>query len=106
YEDAGGDHVREKSGGGIATCFGRGDEAGKLYFIRSGRVKLTKTTEEGRTLNLSLMQKGDLIGEIGLTGSGTYGYSAEMAEAGELGVVQEKDLEILLFRHGEFASTS
>ncbi|MFC0212199.1 Crp/Fnr family transcriptional regulator [Paenibacillus chartarius] len=80
-----------------------GDEAGKLYFVRSGRVKLTKTTEEGRTLNLSILRAGDLIGELGMSGDGVYGYSAEVIENAEFGIIQEKDLEILLYRHGDFA---
>ncbi|MCZ8516729.1 Crp/Fnr family transcriptional regulator [Paenibacillus filicis] len=83
--------------------FREGDEADKLYFIRSGRVKLTKTTEEGRILNLSLLREGDMIGELGMTGGGIYDYSAEVIENAEFGVIQEKDLEILLYRFGEFA---
>jgi CRP-like cAMP-binding protein len=82
--------------------FWEGEETGKLYYVRSGRVKLTKTTEEGRTLNLSVQRQGDLVGELGMSG-GVYGYSAEVIEDAELGVIQEKDLEILLFRHGDFA---
>jgi CRP-like cAMP-binding protein len=83
--------------------FWEGDETGKLYFVRLGRVKLTKTTEEGRILNLSIQRQGDLIGELGIAGNDIYSYSAEVIETAEFGMLQEKDLEILLFRHGDFA---
>jgi CRP-like cAMP-binding protein len=86
-----------------SRLFWEGDEAGELYYVRSGRVKLTKTTEEGRTLNLSVLRQGDLVGELGMSGAGTYGCSAVVIKDAELGVIQEKDLEILLFRHGDFA---
>jgi CRP/FNR family transcriptional regulator len=83
--------------------FWEGDEPGKLYYVRSGRIKLAKATEEGRTINLTIQRQGDLIGELGMSGEGAYGYSAEVIEDAEFGVIQEKDLEILLFRHGDFA---
>ncbi|MCD1258588.1 Crp/Fnr family transcriptional regulator [Paenibacillus athensensis] len=83
--------------------FWEGDATGKLYYVRSGSVKVTKTTEDGKTVNLTIQRRGDLLGELGLTGSSVYEYSAVMMEDGEFGVIQEKDLEILLHRHGDFA---
>lgn len=92
-----------KKAGAQSHLFWEGDETGKLYYVRSGRVKLTKTTEEGKTINLSIQRQGDLIGELGMSGNGVYGYNAEVIEDAEFGVIQEKDLEILLYRHGDFA---
>jgi len=83
--------------------FMEGDTSGKLFYVRSGRVKLTKTTDEGRNINLSIQRQGDLIGDLSVTGDGVYPYSAEVLEDAEFGVIQEKDLEILLYRHGDFA---
>ncbi|WP_458463436.1 Crp/Fnr family transcriptional regulator, partial [Paenibacillus sp.] len=50
---------RVKSG---YSLFLEGDEAGYLYYIRSGRVKMTKSTEDGKEIILSIQQSGDLIG--------------------------------------------
>jgi len=83
--------------------FWEGDATGKLYYVRSGSVKVTKTTEDGKTVNLTIQRRGDLLGELGMTGSDMYDYSAVLLEDGEFGVIQEKDLEILLHRHGDFA---
>ena len=84
--------------------FWEGEPADKLYYIQSGRVKLKKVMEDGKELILSIMQAGDLLCEPdeGL-GEVKYCYSAEAIEDARLGVIQWKDLEILLYRHGDFA---
>ncbi|WP_238403156.1 Crp/Fnr family transcriptional regulator [Paenibacillus mesophilus] len=83
--------------------FWEGEPAGKLYYIQSGRVKTKKTTEDGKDLILSVLGRGDLIGEFGAYGDTTHSYCAEVYEDAEIGVVQERDLEALLRRDGEFA---
>ncbi|PYI52535.1 Crp/Fnr family transcriptional regulator [Paenibacillus flagellatus] len=85
------------------TLFWEGDPTGKLYYIRSGRVKVRKTTEDGREFILSILKEGDFCGELGGFGETVHGYSAEVTEEAELGIVQERDLEVLLMRHGDFA---
>jgi len=80
-----------------------GEDAQNLYYIRSGRVKLRKTTEEGKDLILSLMQKGDLIGEMAHGGNVAYSFSAEVIEDAEVGVLPWKDLERLLAANGSLA---
>ena len=83
--------------------FWEGDETGKLYFLKSGRVKLRKTTDDGKDLIISILQKGDLIGEMDEDDKSMHSYSAEVMEDAEIGVIQQKDLEVLLYQHGEFA---
>ena len=84
--------------------FWEGEPAGKLYYIQSGRVKLRKVMEDGKEFILSILQAGDLLcePEDGLEDV-KYNYSAEVIEDAQLGVIQWKDLEILLYRHGDFA---
>ncbi|CAM3043312.1 Crp/Fnr family transcriptional regulator [Paenibacillus sediminis] len=86
-----------------SNLFWEGDEAGKLYYIRSGRVKLKKSTDEGRDFILSICRQGDLIGEYGGWGPLHFTYSAEVIENAEIGIIQEKDLEVLLYQHGDLA---
>jgi CRP-like cAMP-binding protein len=83
--------------------FWEGDQTRKLYYIRSGRVKLSKSTKEGKDLILSIMQEGDLVGEIDGYGEALHSCSAEVIEDADIGVIQQKDLEILLYQHGDFA---
>ncbi|MEB3102668.1 Crp/Fnr family transcriptional regulator [Ferviditalea candida] len=86
-----------------AYLFWEGEDAGKLYYIRSGRVKLLKSTEDGRNLILSIMRQGDLFGELGSFGEGLNSFSAEIIEDADIGIIQKKDLEVLLYQHGDFA---
>ncbi len=86
-----------------AYLFWEGDPAGKLFYIRSGKVKLRKSTEEGKDFILSIMHKGDLLGEFGGTGELFYSFSAEVLEDAEIGIIQIKDLEVLLYQNGFLA---
>lgn len=83
--------------------FWEGEPTGKMYYIRSGKVKLRKSTEEGKDFILSILQPGDMLCEPEDGMRGVHSFSAEVIENAELGVIQWKDLEILLYRHGDFA---
>ena len=83
--------------------FWEGEDAGHLYYIRSGLVKLKKTTEEGRDFISTFAHKGDLIMDGAGTDETTHLYNAEVIEDADIGVIQKRDLEILLHRNGEFA---
>lgn len=83
--------------------FWEGDEAGYLYYVRKGKVKLRKMTEDGKGLILSIVQEGDLFGEIDGFGGSQHNCSAEVCEDSEIGVIQQKHLEIILFQHGDLA---
>jgi CRP/FNR family transcriptional regulator len=83
--------------------FWEGEPTGKLYYIKSGKVKLRKTTEEGREFILSILQAGDLICEADDGRPAVHTFSAEVFEDAELGVILWEDLEMLLYRHGDYA---
>jgi CRP/FNR family transcriptional regulator len=83
--------------------FWEGEPTGKLYYIHSGKVKLRKSTEDGRDFILSILQAGDMLCEPEDGMRAVHSFSAEVIEDAELGVIQWSDLEILLYRHGDFA---
>jgi len=66
-------------------------------------VKLRKSTEDGRDFILSILQAGDMLCEPEDGMRAVHSFSAEVIEDAELGVIQWSDLEILLYRHGDFA---
>lgn len=94
-------HERQTVAG--TYLFWEGDELGKLYFVLSGTVKIVKSTEDGKNLILSILNEGDLVGEMRGNGSEYYGYSAEVIEDARIGVIEQADLEKLLKEHGDFA---
>lgn len=79
------------------------EAADKLYYICSGRVKLKQSTEEGRDFILSIMQKGDLLGEYGDHHAARHHYHAQIVEDGEIGIIQRSDLDDLMKQHGQLA---
>lgn len=83
--------------------FWEGDESDKLYYLHSGMVKLRKSTEEGKDLILSIMKKGDLLGEYGGSVNKFHGYSAEIIKDAEIGIIKIQNLENLIIQNGDFA---
>ncbi|QGG55078.1 Crp/Fnr family transcriptional regulator [Paenibacillus sp. B01] len=83
--------------------FWEGEPADKLYFILSGKVKLRKSTEDGKEFILSILQEGDLTGGPEAGRQSVYGFSAEAAREARIGVIAWKELEALLLSSGELA---
>lgn len=81
-----------------------GDKAENLYFIRSGSVKISKTTLEGKELTLYICKPGEMIGELALFQSHiTYTSTAEMLEDGIVGIISRMALEDLLTKNSRLA---
>lgn len=86
-----------------SNLFWEDDKAEYLYYIKQGRVKITKSADNGASFTLYLHHDGDLIGYgDGMTGS-VYLLGAEAMEDCDLGLIQRKDLEVLLWQHGDLA---
>ncbi|MGO4275545.1 Crp/Fnr family transcriptional regulator [Paenibacillus sp. TAF58] len=83
--------------------FWEGDVADKLYYVMKGGVRITKLSETGKSFILSLHQAGDLFGQIDPFQNSVQSYSAEVTADCEIGVIQRKDLEVLLWQHGDLA---
>lgn len=45
------------------VLFHQGDSGDQMYLLKSGAVKLWKTTEDGRALTLDVRRPGDILGE-------------------------------------------
>lgn len=81
-----------------------GDKAEHLYFIRSGSVKISKTTLEGKELTLYICKPGEMIGELALFQPGiTYTATAQVLEEGCVGRITRSALEDLLIKNSRLA---
>lgn len=80
-----------------------GDAADKLFYIVHGRVKITKATDDGKQLILDMYQTGDMFGQLDTMNASHHSFNAEVAEDSLLGIIQQKDLEVLLWQHGDLA---
>ncbi|WNR44221.1 Crp/Fnr family transcriptional regulator [Paenibacillus roseipurpureus] len=83
--------------------FWEGDTADRLYYIVKGRVRITKMSDTGKSFILYLHQAGDLFGQIDPFQDSVQSFSAEVTADCEVGVILRKDLEVLLWQHGDLA---
>ena len=82
--------------------FWEGDEAIAVYWILKGRVKLRKSTSDGKDLLLSILQPDDMIADID-TWDTSHRYTAETIDEVEVGIIPRLQLEMLMCKHGDFA---
>lgn len=52
--------------------FLQGDPVDKMFFIKGGRVKLSKVLEDGTELTLDIRKAGDFVGENMFSEEGHY----------------------------------
>lgn len=76
--------------------FMEGEPGEALYFVVSGKVKITKTSSDGREQILHIFQHGDVFAEVVLMDGGPYPATAEVIEAGQIGMLMNQDVENLI----------
>lgn len=74
-----------------------GDRAGELLLLEQGRIRLFKhSSPQGRNLTLSVVEPGDLFGEMALFAGGRHESHAEALTDGLLYAIPRRRLEVLL----------
>lgn len=86
-----------------SRIFWEGDPNDNLYFLLDGTVKLTKLSEDGKSLTLHYFFPGDLFGEFDPKHQHTSALTAMAADECVIGVIQQSDLEVLLWQDGDLA---
>lgn len=73
------------------TLFMQGEEPAGVFYICSGRVKLSTSSSEGRTLILQLAGPGELLGTSAAIGGHSHAFTAETIEPCHLKFVRRAD---------------
>ena len=73
-----------------------GDDSTRLYFVRSGRVKIVKTTDGGKELTVGLHGPGDFFGYLPHLQYTPHGDSAIAVDELELLYIPKEDFTELL----------
>lgn len=73
--------------------FSEGSEVKGIFFVYSGKVKIHKKWDEEKELIVRFGQKGDVLGHLGLGGSGFYPVSATVIEDAMLCFIEMEFLE-------------
>jgi CRP/FNR family cyclic AMP-dependent transcriptional regulator len=81
----------------------RGDPAGALHIIRSGRVKITLPSEEGEETVLALPGPGSCFGEVAALDGGPRSATVTAVEPTETFMLLRDDLLSFAREHPEFA---
>src|SRR5699024_10426389 len=93
-----------KKVGSNTYIFREGMDAGEIFIIKSGLIKVSKLTPEGKKLTLRICTSGDIIGELTLFNNNpTYLLSAKVIWPGEILVISKNRLEEELKTNGELA---
>ncbi|WEK54879.1 MAG: Crp/Fnr family transcriptional regulator [Candidatus Cohnella colombiensis] len=85
------------------TLFIEGDLADKLFYVKKGRVKMTKSSPFGKQITLCQYMEGDLFGQIDPFTHSTHSFTGEALEDTIVGVIEQKELEDVLAMNGELA---
>ncbi|MCR6111411.1 Crp/Fnr family transcriptional regulator [Bacillus sp. A301a_S52] len=85
------------------VLFRESEQARALYFIHEGKVKLTKSSKDGKEIVLCLRQAKDLFAEVALfcNKDKTYPATATVIESGAVSLIKNEDLEKHLTHHPE-----
>lgn len=76
-----------------------GDQAEAVYFLHQGKVKLVKMNPDGQEKMVSIIQPGQMFGEISAFDNGTCPYSAETLEEVRLTAIRVSDFRDLIALH-------
>lgn len=85
------------------TVFAEGDPGEGFHFIRSGKVKVFKSSEDGKEHILNILGPGDVFAEVLLFNEAPYPASATAIEDSVIGVIRNRDLEALLVDYPKIA---
>lgn len=81
----------------------RGDPAGALHVIRSGRIKITLPSEDGDETVLALLGPDECVGEIAALDGGPRSATVTAVEPTETLALPREDLLAFAREHGDFA---
>ena len=75
-----------------------GEPCRAIYFVKTGRVKVFKTSPEGKEQVLHIMQPGDTFNEVPIFDGGPNAASATALDAADLYLIATEDMQQLM-RH-------
>lgn len=85
------------------ALFWENDAADKLYYIKKGKIRITKNSNDGKVFILFIFKEGDFVGQIDPYTDSKQTFNGIAAEDSVIGVIQKSDLELLLWQHSDLA---
>ncbi len=76
--------------------FYKGDPAGQLFVILSGKVKVSAPSEDGKEIIFGIFGPGELVGEMGVLEDADHTATVTALESTELAILERRDFFLLL----------
>jgi CRP-like cAMP-binding protein len=76
--------------------YGPEDQTDKLFLLQKGKVRIFRTTPEGREFTLAVVESGTVFGEMALTVQQLEGAYAQAMESSDAAYMLHQDLERLV----------
>src|SRR6476619_3091738 len=86
-----------------AMLFIEGQQPRGVFVLCTGKVKLSISSREGKTIITKISDPGDVLGLNAVVSNRPYEVTAEMVEPGQANFIPRKDLLEFLKQHGEVA---
>ena len=85
------------------VVFAQGDAAGAVYYLESGRIKLTVVSAGGKSAVIAMLDPGTFFGEGCLAGQPQRVSTASAVEASRVVSIEKRAMISLLHREREFS---
>ena len=85
------------------VVFSQGQAADDLYYLQTGRIKLTVTSEQGKDAVVGIIEPAQFFGEGCLSGQHVRGFTARAMESCEVTSITQEALRAVLKRQPEFS---
>lgn len=86
-----------------SIIFFEGEEGEGFFFLKSGRVKISKLTLEGGEQILKLVDPGSVFAEVILFENASYPATARVLEDARIGMIKKEDFEALIMEQPSLA---
>lgn len=86
-----------------SIIFFEGDPGDAVYFVKSGRLKVVKNSEEGGEQILHLLGEGDIFGEVVLFDGGPFPATAQAITDCQVGMIRNNAMEAFLRKNPEIS---
>lgn len=84
-----------------SVVFEEGEYGDELYFVKRGKIKISKMLEDGSEKILHFLKEGDIFAEVLIFHGGEYPATAQAMEDSEVGLIYNRDLKKLLENRGD-----
>lgn len=78
------------------------DSSKNIFFLKSGKVKISRYSDDGKEIIIALLEPGEIFGELALVDSGERAEIAEVVEDAVICGININDMEMMLEKNPTF----